>query len=735
MGKAETFRALRRRKQRRLSPASPRPEFSVVIATRNRAPALRDCLQALARQSLAPDAVEILVVDNGSHDATCATVTSLRLRPPLIYLFFPTASAAAARNYGASQARGKWLAFLDDDCTPPRDWLARARKTLQRRGVLAAGGPALLPRNSPAYPRWFLPEWEDLTHGSAAGFLPNGRYLFEGNLFFRRDVYLAHGGMRTSLGPQPGRFGYHEGTELQKRLATARPKRAGLYYDPGLRVTHNLQPTKTTLAARLHRQFLGGIDHASAFSSRVPSSMAARAAQKGHAAWRLVRAVGRLGVIFLRRVFRSARPWQADVYLQSGRDFYRWGEACGPCPQILRFLRPPGPMSWKRTFRQPLVEFWRRVCRRFGWGNIPLQIKAGIPWSLGQGSQGQRWFRKGEIQALKPSRTQGPCPHPHLAVGGDFQQPPTWIVELKQAKVYGPSLAVVDQSRNLLAAVSMEWSLPSENHGLMRRFGLSPARRIPGTSALLAATGGNSFHHWMIDVLPQWLLYREAGLSPLQADWILLPGRSCRFQSDAIQILGIPDEKILCLDSGGPLACETLWLPSPPASPGHPSRRSCEFLRRLFLRTTSERPRRRLLLGRTGMAGREVPHWEPIRALCLRAGFEELEPSRLSLTEQARTFAEADWVVGVHGAALTNLVFCHPGTRVIELFSWGYVNPCYRDLCGTMSLDHHGVVPPGPAGGPTVCLDQHDASRPVEVTEEMVRQALRRAGYRGLRSC
>jgi capsular polysaccharide biosynthesis protein len=49
-------------------------------------------------------------------------------------------------------------------------------------------------------------------------------------------------------------------------------------------------------------------------------------------------------------------------------------------------------------------------------------------------------------------------------------------------------------------------------------------------------------------------------------------------------------------------------------------------------------------------------------------------------------------VVGVHGSALTNLIFCQRGTRVIELFSREYVNPCYLDLCNVAGLVHHSII-------------------------------------------
>ena len=66
-------------------------------------------------------------------------------------------------------------------------------------------------------------------------------------------------------------------------------------------------------------------------------------------------------------------------------------------------------------------------------------------------------------------------------------------------------------------------------------------------------------------------------------------------------------------------------------------------------------------------------------------GFEIVVPGALTLTEQIRVFREASVVVGPHGAGLTNIVFCEPGTIVYELVPDHYPNICFGNLaliCG-----------------------------------------------------
>src|SRR5690348_15978672 len=97
------------------------PRISVVIATFNRHEKLFALLDDLEAQSLAMDQFEVRVVDDGS--SVPVTVS------PRSYALFverqPNRGAAAARNKGASSARGDILVFVDDDMRLPREFLER----------------------------------------------------------------------------------------------------------------------------------------------------------------------------------------------------------------------------------------------------------------------------------------------------------------------------------------------------------------------------------------------------------------------------------------------------------------------------------------------------------------------------------------------------------------------------------------------------------------------------------
>ena len=112
-------------------------QIAVVIPVWNGEAVLGRCLDALARQTLPRGAFQIIVVDNGSTDAT----RDIARRHPGVDLLEELAPGSyAARNRGIGDVRAPITAFTDADCEPAADWLENilgAAATNPGYGVLA----------------------------------------------------------------------------------------------------------------------------------------------------------------------------------------------------------------------------------------------------------------------------------------------------------------------------------------------------------------------------------------------------------------------------------------------------------------------------------------------------------------------------------------------------------------------------------------------------------------------
>jgi GT2 family glycosyltransferase len=111
--------------------------ISVVVCTHRRGRYLPDLLASLARLDPAP--AEVVVVDNDPGEEDCrALVEAAGFR----YVLEPRRGLDNARNAGIRAARGKVVAFTDDDCVVSPGWLRSLPRTFAPESVLAATGPA-----------------------------------------------------------------------------------------------------------------------------------------------------------------------------------------------------------------------------------------------------------------------------------------------------------------------------------------------------------------------------------------------------------------------------------------------------------------------------------------------------------------------------------------------------------------------------------------------------------------
>ncbi|HEY5093640.1 MAG TPA: glycosyltransferase [Candidatus Eremiobacteraceae bacterium] len=99
-------------------------DATVIIATRDRAGFLRDCLACLARQSAA-NRFDVVVVDNGSTDATRDVIASAALASNGAVRGVDVAdpNRGKARNAGLAAATGRIIIFCDDDTLPPEGFV------------------------------------------------------------------------------------------------------------------------------------------------------------------------------------------------------------------------------------------------------------------------------------------------------------------------------------------------------------------------------------------------------------------------------------------------------------------------------------------------------------------------------------------------------------------------------------------------------------------------------------
>ena len=181
---------------------------TVVVPTRNRSSLLSLTLRSVLRQQQVE--LDVIVVDEASTDGTAALLDALADARVRVIRHDRPRGVSAARNRGAAEARGEWLAFVDDDDLWAPDKLARqihAAETVGRDWAYT-GSVSITDRGHVIYGRPPLPPDEvagDLLRYNA---IPGGG----SNVIVRRTVW-------EQVGPFDSRLRNTEDWEMWIRLA------------------------------------------------------------------------------------------------------------------------------------------------------------------------------------------------------------------------------------------------------------------------------------------------------------------------------------------------------------------------------------------------------------------------------------------------------------------------------------------------------------------------------------
>jgi hypothetical protein len=260
----------------------------------------------------------------------------------------------------------------------------------------------------------------------------------------------------------------------------------------------------------------------------------------------------------------------------------------------------------------------------------------------------------------------------------DYAVPPRFVLEIDDGRLVGEHAATVTPGGILEWETSHYFGTRTwREHPLYLRPRLPAERRVEGTVLSLVSHGSaRNYFHLITDLAPRWGIAQEAlpGLEPdhvvVNTDW---PAHR-----EILHLLGIDRYPLIQPDRAMNLRADRLLVPGLHGFRGLAPPWVTDWLRdQLPADRTQGRPRRLYVTRGEVPNSRRMVHERGVVEVLEQRGFTRFDPMGWTVQEQIDHFAAAEAVVAPHGAALTNLTFCPPGVRVLEMFAPTYLNPAF----------------------------------------------------------
>ena len=219
-----------------------------------------------------------------------------------------------------------------------------------------------------------------------------------------------------------------------------------------------------------------------------------------------------------------------------------------------------------------------------------------------------------------------------------------------------------------------------------------PERAIHGPALLLRRPFGSNWGHFLLDTAMTLAYAADHGLTDGAA---LIVGADDPPGAHAILERIVPGATLLPRWPHELWRVDTLRYVSPVGTtPLLRLPAAIAALRTRLLTEMPAGPRRRLFVTRGTEPRRLLLNQDALFARAAAYGFELVDPATLPFTEQMALFHAAEAVIGVKGAALANIVFCRPDTKLILLTPAEWCDTLFWDLASQVGCPYLEIFGP-----------------------------------------
>lgn len=327
------------------------------------------------------------------------------------------------------------------------------------------------------------------------------------------------------------------------------------------------------------------------------------------------------------------------------------------------------------------------------------RFKPGRPLDQAESASGVLYLEKGALLSyVQPAvclngeikqRRMGD--RPRYLMTGVFKEPDRILYSVGKAGIIGQLGLVYDiEKRTFIDESAKEWVTDLQYSSYASGFALPVRNRLPGMTLSFLTIGAEAgFYHFLFESVSKLALYRDLLDG---AGHYLFNGPQVAWKLKWLHRAGVDTSKIIWMEGYSHFECEQIIFSSRVITDQQISHWCLNALKTIFdvapKPAGNPRELKMIFITRKGLDKREII-WENE----LLARFPEIQVvdfSSLGADETIELLIKASHVIGPHGAGLSNIYLCRPGTKVLEIYPEQVTyQPCYQRICDLNGLGYY----------------------------------------------
>ena len=269
------------------------------------------------------------------------------------------------------------------------------------------------------------------------------------------------------------------------------------------------------------------------------------------------------------------------------------------------------------------------------------------------------------------------------------------LVSIRNGRINLDPWSFITDDDKLLFSESSCYGPNPEDHWVFRSIKLPKVHKFAGNTLFLSCR--NNYWHLLADELCDLSLLTESGINLNEFDQIVFENSHYNTGKQLQEIFGLSKVNQVSLNKFLHIECEKLFFFKGTFCLSKHALSLVKYKIKSYLAESSAKSResnKRIVVSRGTSNTRRWLNEDECMITLNSLGFKLIDPSKLSLSEQVDAFSNAEIILGPHGAGLTNLMFCNPGTKVIEIRAQEQGGEyssatCYEELSDIFGVEHH----------------------------------------------